>query len=170
MSQEKCSQKNSFVLDVPLFSAVLTPYRSLGPKGFVVFMCLIGIISFLAGAFFLSIGAWPVMGFLFLDVLLIYLAFKMNYNSAKVYETVDLIDDLLTITRVMPSGKTKTWNFNAYWVRLDVQQAPGCPAVMSLASHGNVLVFGQFLTDNEKYDFAKALKKALRDYRGGDHI
>lgn len=158
--------ENSF-LNQPLFSAILTPYRSLSPQGFIIVMGLIGGISFIAGVFFFMIGAWPVVGFFGLDVLLVYLAFKMNYRSAKLYETVDLNNDLLTVTRVMPSGKSKSWSFNAYWVRLDVQQAPNCPAVMSLASHGNVLVFGQFLTDDEKFDFAKALRRALNDYRGG---
>lgn len=153
-----------------LFSAILTPHRSLGPTGFVIFMSLVCVISFIAGLFFFIIGAWPVVGFLGLDVLLIYAAFKMNYRSGKLYETIDLIDDYLKVTRVLPSGKSKTWQFNAYWVRLDIQQAPGCPAILSLASHGNELVFGQFLTDAEKYDFAKALQKALQDYRGGMRI
>lgn len=170
MTDDSYSVPNQDNENQALFSAILTPYRSLGPSGFVILMSLVGIISFFAGLFFFLIGAWPVVGFLGLDVLLIYIAFKMNYRSGKLYETVDLVDDYLKVTRVLPSGKAKTWRFNAYWVRLDVQQAPGCPAILSLASHGNVLVFGQFLTDDEKYDFAKALQKALRDYRGGTKI
>ena len=35
-------------------------------------------------------GAWPVMGFFGLDVLLVYVAFKLNYRSGRLYETVEL--------------------------------------------------------------------------------
>ncbi|MFA9387719.1 MAG: DUF2244 domain-containing protein, partial [Methyloceanibacter sp.] len=46
------------------FSAVLTPHRSLGPKGFMVFMGAISVVSFGTGLMFYLMGAWPVMGFL----------------------------------------------------------------------------------------------------------
>ena len=35
-------------------------------------------------------GAWPVIGFFGLDVALIYLAFKLNYRSGRLYETIEL--------------------------------------------------------------------------------
>ena len=63
-------------LEPTLFSAVLTPHRSLGRVGFLVLMALIGGISFVAGIVFLLIGAWPVFGFFGLDVLLLYWAFR----------------------------------------------------------------------------------------------
>ncbi len=55
----------------PLFAARLTPYRSLGKKGFLIFMIVLSAICFGAGILFVMIGAWPVFGFLGLDVLLI---------------------------------------------------------------------------------------------------
>src|SRR5680860_283168 len=53
--------------DTPQFSAVLTPHRSLGPKGFMVFMGLVSTVSFGTGLLFYMMGAWPVMGFMGLD-------------------------------------------------------------------------------------------------------
>src|SRR5262249_39934097 len=47
-----------------IFSAVITPHRSLSNVGFVLVMTLIGCISFTGGMFFYLIGAWPVVGFL----------------------------------------------------------------------------------------------------------
>ena len=64
-----------------LFSAVLTPHRSLSATGFVIVMALVGGVSFAAGIAFLLMGAWPVFGFFGLDVLLIYLAFRANYRA-----------------------------------------------------------------------------------------
>src|SRR6188474_796931 len=100
------------------FAAVLTPHRSLSPKGFAVLMTLVCIVSFGTGLLFYLLGAWPVVGFMGLDVVLIYIAFKLNYRSARLYETVDLTNDMLTITRVDPSGRARSWSFNPYWVRL----------------------------------------------------
>ena len=72
------------------FHAVLMPHRSLGPTGFLVLMAASTGIAFVTGMIFLLAGAWPVLGFLGLDVLLIYAAFKLNYRSGRLYETVDL--------------------------------------------------------------------------------
>ena len=71
-------------LDQPeLFSALLTPHRSLNRTGFLVLMTFIGAVSFIAGMAFLLMGAWPVLGFFGLDVLAIYWAFRINFRSAR---------------------------------------------------------------------------------------
>ncbi len=143
------------------FSAVLTPHRSLSPRGFVVLMTAICLISFGTGLLFFMLGAWPVIGFMGLDVLLIYVAFKLNFRALRRYETVDLTDDALTVTQVEPSGRTKAWTFNPYWVRLRLEPRVGRSTELSLASHGQRLVFASFLTDSEREDFADALSAAL---------
>ena len=74
--------------EAPIFSAVITPHRSLGPTGFVVLMAVISGISFIAGMVFLVAGAWPIFGFFGLDALLIYWAFRASYRSAAAYEEV----------------------------------------------------------------------------------
>lgn len=147
--------------DPARFRAVLTPHRSLGPKGFMILMAAIGVVSFATGLFFYLLGAWPVIGFMGLDVLLIYIAFKLNFRALRLYETIDLTDDALTVTRVAPSGKAQSWSFNPYWVRLSLQQRLGRSSELSIASHGRRLVFASFLTDDEREDFASALSSAL---------
>jgi uncharacterized membrane protein len=52
-----------------IFSALITPHRSLGSTGFLILMLAIGGLSFVSGMVFLLLGAWPVFGFLGLDVL-----------------------------------------------------------------------------------------------------
>lgn len=143
------------------FRAVLTPHRSLGPKGFMILMAAVCLVSFAVGLFLFMLGAWPVIGFMGLDVLLIYIAFKLNFRALRLYETVALTDDALTVTRVTPSGKAQSWSFNPYWVRLSLQQRLGRSSELSLASHGRRLVFASFLTDDERKDFASALSSAL---------
>ena len=41
-------------------------------------------------------GAWPVMGFFGLDVLLVYCAFKLNYRAGRLCEIVELTPAQLT--------------------------------------------------------------------------
>jgi uncharacterized membrane protein len=147
----------------PLFSALLTPHRSLGPTGFMVLMGTISAISFGTGLMFYLMGAWPVMGFMGLDVALIYVAFKLNYRAGKLYETVDLTPDSLTVTRVQPSGKAQSWSFNPYWVRLRLDERVGQSSELSVASHGERLVIASFLSDPEREDFARALRAALSE-------
>jgi uncharacterized membrane protein len=144
------------------FRAILHPHRSLGPKGFLVLMVAIGAISFTTGLVFLSLGAWPVFGFFGLDVLLIYVAFKLNYRSGRAYELVELSPEQLKLTQVAPSGRRKSFEFNPYWVRVRLAaERPDGRTNLSLASHGRELEFGRCLNDDERRKFARVLEEAL---------
>jgi len=149
------------------FRAVLHPHRSLGPKGFLFLMVVLSAISFGTGLSFYLLGAWPVMGFYGLDVLLIYLAFKINYRAARAYEMVELSPEALVLTRVSASGKTRRYEFNPYWVRLVLTERPDGSANLSLASHGREFEFGRLLSDEERRDFAQAFSGALTAARSG---
>lgn len=127
--------------------------------GFVVLVCLVG------GLYFLSLGAWPVFGFFGLDVLIIYLAFRANYKSGRAYETVDLTPQSLTLTQVSAAGRETRHVFNPYWVRVLLSEWPDGRTVLRLAAQGEELVLGRFLTDDERKDFAKALRDALTEAR-----
>lgn len=143
------------------FRAVLYPHRSLGPKGFLVLMAAIGGASFVTGLVFLLNGAWPVFGFFGLDLALVYLAFKLNYRAGRLYETVELTPHTLTVTRVHPSGAQESFDFNPYWVRVRLAEAPHGGTDLRLASHGREFAFARFLTDEERRDLSDALSGAL---------
>jgi len=148
------------------FRAILLPHRSLGRKGFIILMLVICAVSLLAGMAFILRGAWPVMGFLGVDVLLIYGAFRLNYRDARLREFVELTESELKLTRVYPSGRSQSWTFNPYWVRLELEKYENQADRLSLRSHGRVLTFGNFLSDEEKRGFADALTVALQGMRG----
>jgi uncharacterized membrane protein len=149
------------------FRAVLTPHRSLGPRGFLVLMTAIAGLSFAMGVVFYLNGAWPVFGFLGLDVVLIYLAFRLNYRSGRLCETVEVTSDTLRLTRVHPCGRTETFGCNPYWARVMLREQPDGRTDLCLSSHGNELSLGGFLTDDERRDFASALQEALFAARRG---
>ena len=151
-----------------LFSAVLTPHRSLGRTGFIVLMGLIGGISFVAGLVFFIAGAWPVMGFFGLDVLLIYIAFKVSYRTAAAYEQVTMTPSTLTVRKVSHRGRVAEWTLNPVWVRLqrEANEEFGVERLF-LVSHGRRLPVATFLGPAEKADFANALSAALGEARRG---
>jgi uncharacterized membrane protein len=150
----------------PATRFVLHPHRSLSRRGFVILMSALGAVSFIAGIAFTLIGAWPVMGFFGLDVALIYWAFKVNYRDGWVYETVDVTPERLTLTRVEPSGKSKTAEVNPYWARVSLTtDRPDGRTSLRIIAQGRELLLGQFLTDDERRDFATALTGALQQAR-----
>ncbi|HEV2957047.1 MAG TPA: DUF2244 domain-containing protein [Xanthobacteraceae bacterium] len=159
---------NAALEEPTLFSAVLHPHRSLGRTGFIVLMCLIGGISFAAGLVFFLAGAWPVMGFFGLDVLLVYIAFKVSYRSAAAYEQVTMTASTLTVRKVSHRGEVAEWTLNPVWVRLqrEANEEFGIERLF-LVSHGRRLPVATFLGPNEKASFASALSAALGEARRG---
>src|SRR5919112_767237 len=97
---------NDSPADEPFFRALLTPHRSLGRTGFTILMGALLFGWLATGAFFLPHGAWPVFGFLGLDVLAVYVAFRMNYRAARAREEVSVSRTALDIKKTAPSGKT----------------------------------------------------------------
>jgi uncharacterized membrane protein len=110
------------------------------------------------------------LGFFGLDVLVIYIAFKLNYRSGRLYETVDLTPGRFTLTRVHPSGRQEQFDCNPYWARVSLREWPDGRTALSVVSQGKELAFGRFLTDGERREFASALREALLTARGGARI
>lgn len=130
-------------------------------------MTTISVVSFILGMTFLMMGAWPVMGFFGLDVALIYGAFKWNYRSGRIYETIALSPEILKLTRVHPSGRREEYDFNPYWTRVRcTTDRPDGRTSLRIAAQGKEILFGQFLTDDERREVADALTGALVTARG----
>lgn len=151
-----------------LLDARLTPHRSLNRTGFLVVMILVGVVSFAAGIAFLLMGAWPVFGFLGLDVLAIYIAFRINFRQARAYEEVRLSYAECRVRRVSARGHVAEWRFNPLWVRLDreAHEEFGLERIY-LTAQGHRLSLGRFLGPEEKERFYKTLMPALQEARRG---
>jgi uncharacterized membrane protein len=154
--------------DPKIFSAVITPHRSLTPRGFLIFMLCLGTLSFISGMSFVLMGAWPVFGFFGLDVLLVYLAFRANYRAARAYEEVTVTASELTVRQVSHRGAVREWTLNPLWVRLEriVHEEFGIERLF-LVSRGRRLPIAAFLGPSEKASFALALSDALGEAKRG---
>ena len=144
---------------------VLYPNRSLGTAGFAVLMVAIALVSGAIGAGFMMVGAWPVTGFLGLDVVLLYLAFRWSYRQARRAEFVRLDRDGLSVRRLEPDGRSRSWHFEPYWVRVCLEPASRHDRRLVLRSHGRQVVIGTFLTQDERVELARALNAALQEHR-----
>ncbi|MGQ0681236.1 DUF2244 domain-containing protein [Bradyrhizobium sp.] len=151
-----------------LFSALLTPHRSLGRTGFLVLMGFLCAISFIAGMVFLMMGAWPVLGFFALDALAIWWAFRINNRTARAFEEITVTPSELRVRRTSHRGHVVEWVLNPLWVQLDRTEDPEFGIErLYLVSRGRRVSIGSFLGPDEKASFAKALLAALQAARRG---
>ena len=162
---------NDFDPDAPepvLFSAELRPHRSLNRTGFILVMSFLGAVSFAAGVAFLVMGAWPVFGFLGLDVLAVYWAFKVNFRRARAFEQISITASELRLRRVSHRGHAMEWTFNPCWVQLDqVAHEEFGIENLYLVAGGRRIGIASFLSPDEKASFAKALTAALQAAKRG---
>ena len=151
-----------------LFSALLTPHRSLNHTGFVVLMSFVSVVSFAAGIVFCWMGAWPVLGFFGLNVLVIYWAFRINFRRASASEEITVTPSELRIRRISHRGHVVEWVLNPLWVQLDQtsDEEFGIERLY-LVSRGRRVSIASFLGPDEKASFAKALLAALQAARRG---
>jgi len=151
-----------------IFSAVITPHRSLDSTGFLIVMLCLGGMSFVSGMAFVLMGAWPIFGFLGLDVLLVYFAFRANFRAARAYEEVTVTASELIVRKVSHHGRVREWTLNPLWVRLEriVHEEFGIERLL-LVSRGRQLPIAGFLSPGEKASFAHALADAIGEAKRG---
>jgi uncharacterized membrane protein len=153
-------------LDDVIFSATLVPHRSLGRRGFLLLMAVIAVLGFLTGAYFWSLGAWPVIGFAGLDILAVWLAFTLNYRASRTVQEIEVSRSALVVRTVRPSGRAQELRFNPRWVRLEVEafEDEGVTR-MAIRSRDHRVAVGAFLNPEDRTSFARAFGAALAEAR-----
>ena len=61
-----------------------------------------------------------MIGFIGIDLLLVYVAFKASYAGGRAYERVRLSADRLTVERVDPWGRRKSFELQSHWLRVSL--------------------------------------------------
>jgi uncharacterized membrane protein len=155
-------------VEAPLFEDTLTPHRSLGRKGFrVLMLATCGATTALSIPFYLM-GAWPIVGFFGLDVLAVYLAFRLNFQSARAFEHFRLTYFELMFARVSAAGARREWRLTPAWVRLErVDDEDYGPQRLTLGSRGRSWQIARGVGPDRKAQFAGDLTRALAEARRG---
>jgi uncharacterized membrane protein len=117
---------------------------------------------------FYLMGAWPVIGFMGLDVLALYVAFRASFRSARAYEDLRLTPLELFFARVSVRGARREWRFNPAWVRFErIEHEEFGTQRLSLVSKGRSLEVGAFLGPEQKAELASKFSRALALARRG---
>ena len=143
----------------------LWPYRSLSLKGFRIFMAVLAsLMSLIATGFFL-LGAWPVIGFLGAEILIVWFAFKMNYRAGQLVEKVEITPAYVQITRTNWRGNKTQTCLDSPWVHAELLEEQEHRPKLFLRAHAQQMEIGSFMPPVEKNALAKALNDALMRVR-----
>jgi uncharacterized membrane protein len=146
-----------------MMNAVLRPHRSLSLTAFKLMLVVVIVVNLVVAAVFISHGAFPVAGFLGLDVLALWLAFRWNYRDARREEHVRISAGQIHVAAIDPDGRAQHWVVNPLWARV-VRDGRG----VVIRAGGDQMRVGAFLSPKECEHFAAALDTALwRAKRGG---
>jgi len=148
--------------DQPVFAAELTPYRSLGIKGFKVFLLIAALMSLVHIFVFVVIGAWPIVFFFGLDFLLLFGAFWLNYRSARAREEIRVSRTNVCVRKFNPAGRMTEHRFNPFWTRFNIARHQEIGIVsMQLSDRQRSTDIGSFLNRDDRETFATAFSGAL---------
>ena len=136
---------------------VLWPHRSLSPAGFTLIMAVLCGFAFVLGLVFFIAGAWPVVGFMGLEILVVYTAFRLSFAAARRHEVITATADTLSLERMDHQGRCqRRIRWPLHWVRVQLEpQAPPDTHQrrrqrVLLSSHGQTAEVGAFLHPAEK--------------------
>jgi uncharacterized membrane protein len=132
--------------------------NSLSTSGRYLVFGFIFIVSFGISLAFAAFGAWPVLPFAGLEMLVLFLAFRYIDRRSDDYERLTLSGDKLLLERV-ERGMLGQFEFNRYWVQVRCDAAG---SHLALRSHGREVEFGHYLTEDERLALARQLRERIR--------
>jgi uncharacterized membrane protein len=150
----------------PIFAATLKPHRSLSPRGKRIVIALIAALALIPGFVFYFAGAWPVVGFMGLDVLAIWVALTISMRGGRAYETVTLWPGALELKKVDAKGVEEVLSFTPFSVRFVIDRDYNeRVTALWLRDRDTRIALGAFLSSDEKHSFSKAFGTALKKAR-----
>ena len=150
MSDESC-----------LYSLVLRPRRSVSLYGINVLVGLLAVVWTAVGVTFAHFGAWPVTGFMGLDIALLWAALLVHHRRGRAFDEIRLTAEALTLRQVNRWGRERVATFQPQWAKV---AAEGWDARLTVRSHGQAVAFGAFLAPDERRQVARELSLALRRF------
>lgn len=131
---------------------------SVSPRQFVLFYASLALFSTVIAASLLVRGAWPVLPFTGIELLVVGVAFVIYARHAVDYERIRLYPNRLVIEQVSAQRVTQ-FEFNPRWVRIEHGASPRDP--VKVVSRGQTVVVGVHLAHYRRAPFANELRAAL---------
>ena len=149
--------------------AVLEPPRSLSTRGLNRVMMILGGLSVVSSIGFLLAGAWPVVGFLGLEILALWLVFQWSFRSQMARTYVRVTADAVDVRKVDGWGRERRASLAAHFARVEFDRSASGPNALRLATSRHAYPLGEYLTPRERETFARRLKQAISDARRERH-
>jgi uncharacterized membrane protein len=150
-------------IDHPLPDELLVtaaPNRSLTPSGALVLSVAASLVCLLISLAFAWFGAWVVVPFAGLEALVFTCLLAWVVSRRHVEERLRLTPAALVLEREA-EGLVEQHVFQPYWTQVLLAPGHDAHARLLLRSHGRDLEFGRHLSDQEKTDLARELRRHL---------
>ena len=151
----------NFTSDTICFSKELHPRRSCSPQIIRCIFIVSIVVVTLLGFAFVYLGAWPVFGFLGLELLALNALVYYHYQRNFIVEHILITENSLRVVRALPSGHKDIWTFKRHWLQINLQDNGFKNSHLELRSHGRAILVGSFLAPDERLNLATWLRSAL---------
>jgi uncharacterized membrane protein len=131
---------------------------SVSPRQFVLFYASLALFSSVIAGLVVIRGAWPVLPFTGIELLVVGVAFLIHARHTIDYERIRLYPNRLVIEQ-MSAQRLTQFEFNPRWVRVEHGASPRDP--VKIVSRGQAIVVGVHLAHYRRAAFASELRSAL---------
>ena len=139
-------------------SIVARRNNSLSSSGRLLVFVFIFVVSIGIALVFAALGAWLILPFAGLEMLVLYLAFRYVDRHARDYERIEVTGERVEVER-FEAGETRHHEFNRSWAQVVVR---GDGSRLALRSHGRELEIGRYVSDEQRLHIARELEWQIR--------
>lgn len=141
---------------------IAKPNNSLSPTGFVWLFVGVLTISTIITVGFVLAGAWLVLPFAGLEILMLAYVLINAYLHYGDFESITLVNDDVVIEQYSYKS-SKKYTFQRYWVRVTLRNTLDGTVAIFIGSHGKEVEFGsRYINKEERESIAKQLKQDLK--------
>ncbi len=145
------------------FRVLIQPNRSMNPRAMVGCVAGLAALGGVIATGFLIAGAWWVLPFTGLELILVAAVFWIVYRRGFDYELLVIDEHKVQLTRKRGTEESR-FQFLRYWTRVELRRGAHRwhPSRLLIGSHGKRVEIGGCMTESER----RALGDRLADWVG----
>lgn len=143
----------------PDFLLVARRNDSLSPSGRRLFFVSIVVVSLAIAFWWAFNGAWYVLPFSVIELVVLYGALRLVERHAGDFESITVSGDRILVEQ-RRRGRSSRHEFNRYWVQLVVNDTGN--GQLAMRSHGREVTFGELLSSDQRSAVASELRRFMK--------
>lgn len=145
------------------YRITVRPNRSLTPHGMMFLLAGLNVIVLTVGVGFTLVGAWPILPFAGLEMVLVSAVVYRLWRHSDDHEAIEIERDRVRVKRRRGSWEWSA-DFQRYWTQVRLEPRRGRqPSRLKLGSHGRYVTIAADVNEDERVSLSSALKTALRE-------